>query len=145
MAERKTAKEYLSEIRELRDKIRDLELRAELLFEKAKGVRAMRLKKDRVQTSIVNKFEDIEAERWEVLAKIEKERNICEKKKQVREDQIARMDKQIHREILTEMYIKDKDGRNPSLGDVAKKVHLEYTYVSRLHSEALQEFEKKFM
>lgn len=137
-----TAKEYLSEIRELREKIRKLELRAEELQTAAEGLRAIRYDRIRVQTSVVDQMTEILAERAVIVVEMERERNVCEMKIRVREDQIARLDKKIYRDILTALYL---DPNIRSLGDAARALHYEYTYLSKVHGEALAEFQERYM
>ena len=140
-----TAKQYLGEIHALRRRARGLKLREEELRTAAEGLRAIVYDKDKVQTSVVNRFDGIMAELMEVQTKYAKEIRMCMKMIQIREDQIAGLENERHRDILRMRYIEEVGGRQMTVDEIRKELCITYTHASHLHADALRAFAKKYL
>lgn len=140
-----TAKQYLGEIHALRRRARGLKLREEELRTAAEGLRAIVYDKDKVQTSVVNRFDGIMAELLEIQSKYIKDMAMIRKTIQIREDQIASMENVRHQEILTARYIEEIDGRQLTVRECGIRIGIKYDRARHLHGEALRAFEKKFI
>lgn len=141
-----TAKQYLSRIGRLDEKIRQIEEEIRYLQEMAGGLQSPAMDQDRVQTSSGDSRHAAAVNKW-----IDKE-NELEKLKLKQADMRIRILKQIHQldnvkhiQLLYLRYFKYK--RLEEIACIMKKSDgSEYSYVHivRMHGEALSEFSKKF-
>lgn len=141
-----TAKEYLSKIQVYRRIMQSYADRIEELYHDASGLKAIVYDKDRVQTSPQNHmekvFEKIDAE----AAKYARARQKYEKEVRKRIEQIEKMEKPIHAELLRWRYIEARrNGRPYTLFDVSKKMHMSFDRVAHLHGEALEAFGRRYL
>lgn len=138
-----TAREYLSETFKLRSRMIALKRREEELRTEAEGLRAIVYEKDKVQTSVMNKFDAIMADLVEVQLQYGRAMQECMKGIAVREKQIATLPAW-QAEVLRLRYLEDIGGRQLTWGQIIKRVPYSRKQVFRLHSEALKEFERLF-
>lgn len=140
-----TAKEYLNKIQTYRKAIESYRDKIEELYVEASGVKAIVYDKDRVQTSTVNRFEEIMVKVDIEAAKMARAILKYQAAVQIRTEQIAGMDRADHAEILRLRYVElDDFGRQMSLEQISCIMHLSYFRVRHLHGEALAAFNKKY-
>ena len=139
-----TAKQYLSQIHRLRRRIRDLELEQERLRTQAEGLKAILYKRDRVQTSVQNRFDSIMSDLLEAENDYATTIKLCTKKTRIRENQIAQMDDDRHEEILRLRYIEEKNGRQLTINEIRRTMSISYDRARHLHGEALSAFDRKY-
>lgn len=139
-----TAKQYLGQIHRLRRRIRNLELEQERLRTQAEGLKAIVYKRDRVQTSVKNRFDSIMADLVEAEDEYAMTIKLCAKKVKIREDQIAQMEDDRYEAILRLRYIEEVDGRQLTINEIRKKMAISYDRARHLHGEALSAFDRKF-
>lgn len=140
-----TAKQYLSQIHRLRRRIRDLELEQERLRTQAEGLKAIVYKRDRVQTSVQNRFDSIMADLLEAEQEYATASKMCAKKIRIRADQIDQIENDKQAEILRLRYIEQKDGRQLTIAECAKAMAISYDWARHLHGNALNVFQKRYL
>ena len=141
-----TVKEYLLKIQTYRKAIESYHQKIEELYVEASGVKAIVYDKDRVQTSTVNRFEEIMVKVDIEAAKMARAILKYQAAVQIRTEQIAGMDRADHAEILRLRYVElDDFGRQMSLEQIACIMHLSFFRVAHLHGEALEAFRRKYL
>lgn len=140
-----TAKEYLLKIQTYRKAIESYRQKIEELYVEASGVKAIVYDKDRVQTSTINRFEEVMVKVDIEAAKMARAILKYQAAVQIRTEQIANMDRADHAEILRLRYVElDDFGRQMSLEQIACIMRLSFYRVAHLHGEALQAFDRKY-
>ena len=132
-----TAKEYLNEIHKYRSRMLSLKRREEELRTAAEGLRAIVYDKDKVQTSVTNRFDSIMADLVEVQLEYGKAVEECMRGIAIREKQIAALPAK-QAEVLRLRYIEDDHGRQLTWRQVALRMHYSEKSVRRIHGEALE-------
>lgn len=141
-----TAKEYLKKVHDMRRRQDRLLERLIELKEQAQGIKAITYDKDRVQTSPVNRFEelmvrlaDLETRYAFAIARYNTEI-------QQIEAQIESLDNADYEEVLRLRYLVKTPNYKPMLlEEVALRMHKSYPRVKHLHGEALEAFRKMHM
>lgn len=145
-----TAKEYLSQLRVLDVKIKQRieerdELRSMLL---ARGISYDGL---HVQTSPTNRLEELVAKYADMENDIDKMIDALYDQKHVIIGQIEQLDDDRYIRILRMHYVPDDSGRTKRLEEISVIMQkrngdsYSYDHIARLHGEALQAFEQKFL
>ena len=139
-----TAKQYLMEVHKLRRRITSLELQQEELRTKAEGLRAIVYDKDKVQTSVQNRFDTIMTELVTVQAEYAKSIAECYAAIAVREKKIAALTQPRYVDVLRMRYIEQDKGRQLTLSQIARQMGYSFDRTAHLHREALEQFRKKY-
>lgn len=140
-----TAKQYLMEVHKLRRRIASLELQQEELRTKAEGLKAIVYNRDKVQTSVSNRFDSIMTELVTVQEEYARTIAKCYAAIAMREKKISALQPR-YAEVLTWRYIKhDKHGRQLTIRQIAKEMKYSYDRVKHLHTTALNVFEKEYL
>lgn len=139
-----TAKQYLNRAHRLRRRMAALELEEEKLRTQVEGLRAIVYDKDRVQTSVVNRFNDLMADLIEIEKDYARTSAWCAKYVRIIEDQISALDNDRHVDILRLRYIEEKNGRQMTIEEIRKEMKLSYDRARHLHGEAIRAFDKKY-
>lgn len=134
-----TAKEYLSEIQKYRRNAEDLAERAEELRVQAEGVKAITYDKDRVQTSVTNRTEEIIAKLADVQEEYAQAIADYHAAADRREHQISQLSNPVEARVLSLKYCVGK-----SWDDIADAIGYTYRHTTRIHGEALQSFGELF-
>ena len=134
---RNATQRYLQEVALLRRDVGRVRLQVEKVRHEAGGLKAIVYDRDRVQTSPVNTLEEQMVRLDEITTKYAEKLAEMYEAIQIREEQIRRMPKVSHREILTERYLLP---RRKSFEQIACDTHRSYDWVRHLHTEALVEF-----
>lgn len=141
-----TAKEYLRKVHDMRRRQDRLLERLIELKEQAQGIKAITYDKDRVQTSPVNRFEelmvrlaDLETRYAFAIARYNTEI-------QQIEAQIESLDNADYEEVLRLRYLVKTPNYKPMrLEEIALRMHKSYPRIRHMHGEALEEFRRRFM
>ena len=146
-----TAKQYLGKVHHMRRQCERLERKLQLMWAKAEGLRAMTYDQEKVKTSPTNMLEEAAVE----MARIEgRYRSMIEayaRAIDIRTKQIQTLENPIYAEILMMRYIEERDkpdrngGWQLTLEEIAKDMHYSYDHVARLHGQALQAFQNKYL
>ena len=146
-----TAKQYLGKVHHMRRQCERLERKLQLMWTKAEGLRAMTYDQEKVKTSPTNMLEEAAVE----MARIEgRYRSMIEayaRAIDIRTKQIQTLENPIYAEILMMRYIEERDqpdrngGWQLTLEEIAKDMHYSYDHVARLHGQALQAFQNKYL
>lgn len=139
LALRNAAARYLGEIQTLRKAVVRQKMELDRLRHELTGLKAIVYDKDRVQTSPTNMIEEQMVRLDELTADYARALARREEAIRIREEQIGKMPKVQHREILTERYLRQ---RRKSFERIACDTHRSYDWVRHLHTEALLEFAK---
>ena len=141
-----TAKQYLMEVHKLRRRISSLELQQEELRTKAEGLKAIVYDKDKVQTSVANRFDTIMTELVTVQEEYARTIAECYAAIAMREKKISALQPR-YAEVLMWRYVKqhEKDGRMYYFREIAKKMNYSEVQIKRVHSQALAAFESRWM
>lgn len=143
-----TAKQYLGRVHQLRRQCESLERRILLLRAKAEGLRGITYDKDRVQVSPSNTIEEavtelvnLEMRYHGLIVEYSDVISTCIR-------QIQSLPDPRYVEVLMMRYIDEEprslDGRK-SFDDIADKMGYTYGSIRHLHSDALQEFAKRYL
>lgn len=141
-----TAKEYLRKVHDMRRRQDRLLERLIELKEQAQGIKAITYDKDRVQTSPVNRFEelmvrlaDLETRYAFAIARYNTEI-------QQIEAQIESLDNADYEEVLRLRYLVKTPNYKPMrLEEIALRMHKSYPRIRHMHGEALEEFRRRFL
>lgn len=141
-----TAKEYLRKVHDMRRRQDRLLERLIELKEQAQGIKAITYDKDRVQTSPVNRFEelmvrlaDLETRYAFAIARYNTEI-------QQIEAQIENLDNADYEEVLRLRYLVKTPNYKPMrLEEIALRMHKSYPRIRHMHGEALEEFRRRFL
>ena len=141
LALRNAAARYLGEIQTLRKTVVRQKMELDRLIHELTGLKAIVYDKDRVQTSPTNMIEEQMVRLDELTADYAMALARREEAIRIREEQIGKMPKVQHREILIERYLRQ---RRKSFERIACDTHRSYDRVKHLHTEALIEFARIF-
>lgn len=140
------AKDYLSQIRTMKDAIDRCYDHIEELYHEASGVKAIVYDKDRVQVSPSNKLEELMARIDEEAEKWARMRVRYDRKLRKVTEQIRRMPNPTHAEILRLRYLdSDKDGRMLTFEAISCRMGYSYGRIKHLHGEALEAFRRRYL
>lgn len=134
---RNAAQRYLQEVALLRRDVRRLALQVEKIRHDASGLRAIVYDRDKVMTSPTNMIEQQMVRLDELTERYATRLTEMHAAIQIREEQIRKMPKASHREILTYRYLQP---RRMKLDKIAARMHMSDDRVRHLHTEALIEF-----
>ena len=141
-----TAKGYLMKVHEMRRRQERLLERLIEVKEQAQGIRAITYDKDRVQTSPVNRFEELMVRLADLETRYAFSIENYNLEIQKREEQVSQLDNYDYEEILRLRYLtKTKNNKPMKLEEIALRMHKSYPRVKHLHGEALEEFRRRFM
>lgn len=136
-----TAKEYLSQIRDIQDSISNNEATIRRLMSRATSISATDYSKDVVKTSgkPYAKFETIIDGIAEIQKKIVRDNvNLIELEDEIR-DKVNGIQNRTYRTVLYKRYILMLDWQ-----EIADEMNYTFRHVTRLHGEALQDFSKQY-
>ena len=141
-----TARQDLSQVHRMRQRINAIRLREEELRTKAEGLRAIVYDSDRVQKSVENRFDAIMQE----LITVEEARDTLAHKYETAlfeiSDQIDRMESDRQREILRLRYlVPDEYGRQCTIYHISEIMNIKPPAAKRLHERALKTFCHKYL
>lgn len=136
-----TAKEYLSQIIELRKRIKSKEELLAEIDEMMTSIGAIRYDKDMIQSSPRNdqidnaliKKDELEAQIWKDITEFMSVSVMIE-------TQITQVQPEIFSDVLRERYVKGK-----SLKQISKDLVYSYSRIRTVHGYALREFANKFL
>lgn len=134
-----TAKQYLSQVKELQANIEMLETSIERIRYFASGAGGIDYSKDKVQTSPTNRTEDL------LIKAVESEERLITLKRNYKAqlelitEQIVGMDRWLFKVILYGKYVEGKP-----LKLIAKEFNFSFDHVRHSHGHALQAFELKY-
>lgn len=134
-----TAKEYLSELDNMRDIMRSMQEHIEELYGIAGGLKAITYDKDRVQTSPENRFEKLMVKVDEAGNQYATELAAYTRAYDQRRKMINALRNRTHSKILRLRYL---DGKRWE--EIAVATGYTFRHVTRLHGEALQAFTDKY-
>ena len=140
-----TGRQYLSQAHKRRARLINLKRREEEIRTEAEGLRAIVYDKDKVQTSVTNKFDNIMAELVEVQMQYANAIEECMRGIAVREKQIAEMPVQ-YAEILRLRYIEtDEAGMPLSYTEISRRLKMRQASSARKREgRAIRAFEKRW-
>lgn len=141
LALRNAAARYLGEIQTLRKAVVRQKMELDRLRHELTGLKAIVYDKDKVMTSPVNTLEEQMVRLDEITTKYAEKLAEMYEAIRIREEQIGRMPKVQHREILTERYLRQ---RRKSFDIIARDINRSDDWVRHLHTEALLEFAKMY-
>ena len=143
-----TAKQYLSRVHHLRRQCESLERKILILRTKAEGLRAITYDKDKVQVSPTNTIEEAVTE----LMHLE---NVYHDYIVAYSEAITKRIQQIQAlpdarlaEVLMMRYIQEEPkapGGRMTFDDIAEEMHYSRIQIVRLHGQALQAFEERYL
>lgn len=136
-----SAREYLSETFRMRSRMIALKRREEELRTEAEGLRAIVYDKDKVQTSVTNKFDAIMADLISVQLEYGSALEECMREIAIREKRISFLPMP-YADVLRRTYL--EDDRWPTLKVVAKRIGYSYDRTKHLHREALAIFDTRY-
>lgn len=136
-----TAKEYLGQIKELQNEIDDKLIEIFRLDSLIGSIKSSAPTEDRVQTSM--KSDKLEASVILLMEEKEAAYNLIRKytvKKNRITKQIDKLSDLRYKRVLKLHYVE-----NCSLNVISKKMDYSYKQITRIHGEALQVFQKKYL
>lgn len=139
-----TAKQYLMEVHKLRRRIASLELQQEELRTKAEGLKAIVYDRDKVQTSVANRFDSIMTELVTVQEEYARTIAECYAAIAMREKKISALSQQGYIDVLRLRYIEQDKGRQLTLAQIAKRMGYSFDRARHLHGEALREYGRRY-
>jgi len=132
------AKEYLQQIQLLEDKIDWYVAESERITALLE-VKGITYDKDKVQTSVTDKFTEDIVKLIDIDNKCTKLISIYYEKRTEIISQVYELKEQKYRDLLVKVYFERKP-----LGICAKEMNFSYTHTRHLHVEALEVFEKEY-
>lgn len=132
------AKEYLSTIERMELDIRAKRERLREVENRCKNVGAIRYDKDKVQSSVKNRHEEMMARYLDMQMELEEEILALERKKNEIVAQLERMSNPIFKVMLM---MKHCEGKNWE--QIAEELHFSYGYVRNMSKKAYEAFENE--
>lgn len=143
-----TAKQYLSRVHHLRRQCESLERKIMLLRTKAEGLRAITYDKDKVQVSPTNTIEEAVVELTNLEDRYRHLIVAYSEAISTRIEQIQSLPDSRHSEVLMLRYIEEEPnapGGRMTFDDIAEEMHYSRIQIVRLHGQALQAFEERYL